>query len=179
MDPAENLRMVAALIRDKDYPEAQELLGMYWDWRGRGGFEPRGSDKRAGKLEATLRERSGGFDPRGGDARQRKLDAALAKQLAADESQWTKPRARGTGLKYRAVKWRTSSDETTPVGKWHTSRAEALADAYHDYAPHRRAFYEIESSNGTRKELTPRQYDKAERTYYGQMRARDARGVWG
>jgi len=57
MDPAENLRMVAALIRDKDYPEAQELLGMYWDWRGRGGFEPRGGDKRAGKLEATLRDR--------------------------------------------------------------------------------------------------------------------------
>lgn len=81
--------------------------------------------------------------------------------------------------KYRAIKWRRSSDETEPVGQWHSARSEALRDAYSDFAPHRRATYEIEDSHGNRKELTESQYNRAEQWYAGAMSERDAKGVWG
>jgi len=80
---------------------------------------------------------------------------------------------------YRAIKWRRSSDDTTPVGKWHSARSEALRDAYRDYEPHAPATYEIEDSTGRRKELTDAQMQKAEDWYYESMSARDATGVWG
>lgn len=84
-----------------------------------------------------------------------------------------------SGKKYRAIKWRRSSDDTTPVGQWHSARSEALRDAYADYAPHRSATYEIEDSDGGRKELTESQYERAQQWYAGAMSDRDAKGVWG
>lgn len=84
-----------------------------------------------------------------------------AKRLAT-----ARARAPRAALKYRAIKWLKSSDDTHPVGKWHSTRAAALRDAYSDYAPHRRATYEIENSNGKRTELTDRQFQTAEEWYH-------------
>lgn len=81
--------------------------------------------------------------------------------------------------RYRAIRWRTSSDETTPVADWRASTTDAIADALADYRPHSRAVYEIEGSDGTRYELADAQYDAAADAYHERMMARDAVGVWG
>jgi len=88
-------------------------------------------------------------------------------------------RTKKTGTKYRAIKWYRDSDDTTPVGQWQTKRSVALRDAYADYAPHYRGFYEIESSHGKRAELTDEEYENARSWYHDSMQARDERGVWG
>jgi LmbE family N-acetylglucosaminyl deacetylase len=83
-------------------------------------------------------------------------------------------------LQYRAIKWCRSGDEITPVKEaWSNSREDALKDAFADFAPHVRVFYEIEASDGTRTELTEEEYDEAREWYEDAIAARDARGVWG
>lgn len=80
---------------------------------------------------------------------------------------------------YRAIKWRRSSDDTTVVAPFRTTREEALLDALHDYAPHARAVYEIEDSAGNRTEITEDEYELAVETYHRAIENRDAVGVWG
>lgn len=82
-------------------------------------------------------------------------------------------------MQYLAIKWSRCSDEIQPVGEWKDSREEALGDAYADYAPHVRCFYEILDSEGARTELTEVEYSAAMQTYHEAIEARDARGVWG
>jgi hypothetical protein len=82
-------------------------------------------------------------------------------------------------MRYRAIKWSRCSDEIWVVAEWKDSRDEALKDAYADFAPYERWFYEILDTNGERTELTGDEYDAAMQWYHDAIEARDARGVWG
>lgn len=90
-----------------------------------------------------------------------------------------RPRTKARKYQFRAIRWHRSSDETETVGPWRASKCEALTDAYADYAPHKRAFWEIERSDGRRQELTERQHENAEAWYHDSIATRNARGVWG
>jgi hypothetical protein len=54
MDPKEALEMVQGALDDGEYDVASEYLGYYWEWRGKGGFEPEGGDRMANALARRL-----------------------------------------------------------------------------------------------------------------------------
>lgn len=68
MDPKAALDSAERALKRKDYYTAGEYLDNYWEWRRRGGFEPKGGDKRASKLGEKLSEEWEGGESGWGDA---------------------------------------------------------------------------------------------------------------
>jgi hypothetical protein len=56
MDPEAALREAAYYMREKDFDEANDRLRGYWEWRSKGGFQPKGGDRRAQALQEELDE---------------------------------------------------------------------------------------------------------------------------
>lgn len=81
--------------------------------------------------------------------------------------------------KYRAIAWRSRSNETEPVGVWRKTPTDARADALAAYQPHSRVVLEIEDTDGHRQELSDMEYDAAAERHWDRMRNRNAVGVCG
>lgn len=82
-------------------------------------------------------------------------------------------------IRLRAISWRSCSDDTSSVGQWRDNPTDAIADALAHYQPFLRRVYEIEGTDGTRRELSDAQYDEAAERYHASIANRDAVGVWG
>jgi hypothetical protein len=54
MDPQATINEIENAIRNADIGRAVELVGVYYQWRLKGGFEPRNGDARVATLVARL-----------------------------------------------------------------------------------------------------------------------------
>lgn len=68
MDPQAALDMATRALKRKDYDTAGEHLEAYWDWRRRGGFQPKGGDRKAERLGAKLSDEWPGGESGWGEA---------------------------------------------------------------------------------------------------------------
>jgi hypothetical protein len=167
---------------------SEAYVATSWPSHRRGTEAQRSTQARLRKLRGTVTEvgptygELTSYEVRWSDGSTTGHNQTMFERVGARRKAAKKTRA---PLQYRAIKYLRDIDDAEPVVRvssrpsWHNSRAEAVRDAIYDYVPHSRAFYGIEDSRGKRKELTEKQYEKAEATYYKTMQARDARGVWG